>query len=59
VQKLVLVAGPDGQVKASVVINSQGDRNQLVFSEVKVDGQLVDSIFRFEPPAGAHVTELK
>ena len=59
VQKLVLVSGPDGQVKASVVTNSQGDVNQLVFSEVKVDGPLADSIFRFEPPAGAHVTELK
>jgi outer membrane lipoprotein carrier protein len=59
VQKLVLVAGPDGQVKASVVTNSQGDLNQLVFSEVKVDGQLADAIFRFEPPPGAHVTELK
>jgi outer membrane lipoprotein carrier protein len=59
VQKLVLVAGPDGQVKASVVTNSQGDVNQLVFTEVAVDGQLLDSIFRFEPPKGAHVTELK
>ena len=59
VQKLVLVAGPDGQVNASVVTNSQGDVNQMVFSEVKVDGALPDSIFRFEPPKGAHVTELK
>jgi len=59
VQKLVLVTAPDGQVRASVVTNSQGDVNQLVFSEVKVDGPLADSIFRFEPPAGAHVTELK
>ena len=59
VQKLVLVAAPDGQVKASVVTNSQGDVNQLVFSDVKVDGPLADSIFRFEPPPGAHVTELK
>ncbi|TMB29119.1 MAG: hypothetical protein E6J61_16235 [Deltaproteobacteria bacterium] len=59
VQKLVLVSGPDGQVKASVVTNSQGDVNQLVFSEVKVDGPLPDSLFRFEPPAGAHVSELK
>ena len=59
VQKLVLVAAPDGQVKASVVTNSQGDTNQLVFTEVKVDGPLPDSIFRFEPPKGAHVTELK
>jgi len=59
VQKLVLVAAPDGQVKASVVTNSQGDVNQLVFSDVKVDGPLADSLFRFEPPPGAHVTELK
>jgi len=59
VRKLVLVAAPDGQVKASVVTNSQGDVNQLVFSDVKVDGPLADSIFRFEPPPGAHVTELK
>jgi outer membrane lipoprotein carrier protein len=59
VQKLVLVAGSDGQVKASVVTNSQGDVNQLVFTDVKVDGPLPDSIFRFEPPAGAHVTEVK
>jgi outer membrane lipoprotein carrier protein len=59
VQKLVLVAGSDGQVKASVVTNSQGDVNQLVFSDVKVDGPLADSIFRFEPPAGAHTTEVK
>jgi outer membrane lipoprotein carrier protein len=59
VQKLVLVAGTDGQVKASVVTNSQGDTNQLVFSDVKVDGRVPDSLFHFEPPAGAHVTELK
>jgi len=59
VQKLVLVAGSDGQVKASVVTNSQGDVNQLVFSDVKVDGPLADSSFRFEPPPGAHVTEVK
>jgi outer membrane lipoprotein carrier protein len=59
VQKLVLVAAPDGQVRASVVTNSQGDTNQLVFSEVRTNVKLENTLFRFEPPAGAHVTELK
>jgi outer membrane lipoprotein carrier protein len=59
VQKLVLVAAPDGQVRASVVTNSQGDTNQLVFSDMQVNARLPDALFRFEPPPGAHVTELK
>jgi outer membrane lipoprotein carrier protein len=59
VQKLVLVAAPDGQVRASVVTNSQGDTNQLVFSDVRTNVKLPDALFRFEPPKGAHVTELK
>jgi outer membrane lipoprotein carrier protein len=59
VQKLVLVAAPDGKVRASVVTNSQGDTNQLVFSDVHTDVKLDAGLFRFEPPKGAHVTELK
>jgi outer membrane lipoprotein carrier protein len=59
VQKLVLVAAPDGQVRASIVTNSQGDTNQLVFSDVRTNVKLQNMLFRFEPPKGAHVTELK
>jgi outer membrane lipoprotein carrier protein len=59
VQKLVLVAAPDGQVRASIVTNSQGDTNQLVFSDVRTNVKLDDTLFRFEPPKDAHVTELK
>jgi outer membrane lipoprotein carrier protein len=59
VQKLVLVAAPDGEVRASIVTNSQGDTNQLVFEDVRTNVKLSDALFRFEPPKGAHVTELK
>src|SRR2546426_753967 len=47
----------DGQVLASVVTNPQGDVNQIVFSEAKVDQGLADSLFQFAPPKGAYVQE--
>ena len=58
VAKLLFVVGKDGQVLASVVTNPQGDTNQIVFSEAKVDQGLPDSLFHFEPPRGAYVQEL-
>src|SRR5215470_13994494 len=57
VQKLLFVVGKDGQVLASVAVNPQGDVNQIVFSNAKVDQGLPDSLFRFEPPKGAYVQE--
>src|SRR2546421_2404496 len=58
VQKLLFVVGKDGQVLASVVTNPQGDVNQIVFSEAKVDQGLPDPLFHFAPPKGAYVQEL-
>jgi len=58
IERLVFVVAKDGQVLASVVKNPQGDLNQLVFSESKVDRGLPDSLFHFEPPKGAYVQEL-
>jgi outer membrane lipoprotein carrier protein len=58
VAKLLFVVGKDGQVLASVVQNPQGDINQIVFSDPKVDQGLPDSLFHFEPPKGAYVQEL-
>ena len=55
VQKLLFVVDKRGQVLASVLTNGQGDVNQLVFSEVKVNAGLPDSLFRFDPPKDAHV----
>jgi len=57
VQKLLFVVGKDGQVLASVVTNPQGDVNQIVFGEAKVDQGLDDSLFQFAPPKGAYVQE--
>ena len=57
VAKLLFVVGKDGQVLASVVTNPQGDVNQIVFSESKVDQGLPDALFHFEPPKGAYVQE--
>ncbi|MCA1828920.1 MAG: outer membrane lipoprotein chaperone LolA [Myxococcales bacterium] len=57
VEKLLFVVGGDGQVLASVVTNAQGDVNQIVFTDAKVDQGLKDSLFHFEPPKGAYVQE--
>ena len=59
VQKLLFVVDKRGQVLASVLTNGQGDVNQLVFSEVKVNSGLSDSLFRFDPPKDAHVQVLQ
>lgn len=61
IERLVFVVGKDGQVKASVVTNPQGDVNQLVFEGKKgskTDAPIPDSVFHFEPPKGAYVQEL-
>jgi len=57
VQKLLFVVGKDGQVLASVVTNPQGDVNQIVFGDPKVNQGLPDSLFQFAPPKGAYVQE--
>ncbi len=58
IERLVFVVAKDGQVKASLVKNPQGDLNQLIFSDTKVDAALPDSLFHFEPPKGAYLQEL-
>ena len=58
IEKLVFVVARDGQVLASVVTNPQGDINQIVFTDAKIDQGLSDSLFHFAPPKGAYVQEL-
>ncbi|HWE22849.1 MAG TPA: outer membrane lipoprotein carrier protein LolA [Myxococcales bacterium] len=59
VQKLLFTVDAAGQVLATVLTNGEGDVNQLVFRDTKVNSKLPDSLFRFEPPKDAHVQELK
>lgn len=58
VQKLLFVVGKNGQVLATVLTNSQGDVNQIVFSDARIDQGLDSARFHFEPPKGAYVQEL-
>jgi outer membrane lipoprotein carrier protein len=58
VAKLIFVVAKDGQVLASVITNPQGDVNQIVFTGAKVNQNLPDALFRFEPPKGVFVQEL-
>jgi outer membrane lipoprotein carrier protein len=57
VARLLFVVGKDGQVLASVVTNPQGDVNQMVFGDAKIDQGLPDALFHFEPPKGAYVQQ--
>jgi outer membrane lipoprotein-sorting protein len=41
-----------------VVTNPQGDVNQIVFGDAKVDQGLSEELFQFEPPKGAYVQEM-
>jgi outer membrane lipoprotein carrier protein len=59
VQKLLFTVDGKGQVLATVLTNGQGDVNQLVFREAKVNSNLPSSLFRFEPPKDAHIQELQ
>jgi len=59
VQKLLFTVDAQGQVLATVLTNGQGDVNQLVFRDTKVNSKLAASLFQFEPPKDAHVQELQ
>ena len=59
VHKLLFVVGKDGQVLASLVTDGQDNLNRLVFKGVKLNGHLKDDLFKFVPPEGANVSDLK
>lgn len=42
-------------VRASTVVDPQGNTNRLVFSDVKTNAGLPDAGFKFTPPAGVRV----
>ena len=57
VARLVFTVSKEGAVVSSVVTNPQGDVNKFVFSDVKLNQNLPDSDFHFQPPKGAYVQE--
>jgi len=45
------------QVRETVIVDGQGNVNDMVFSDIKVGTGLPDSIFRWTPPAGVRVID--
>ncbi len=54
---LFVVDSREFHVRESVVVDAQGNTNNLVFSDVKVNTKIPDSIFRWTPPAGVRVVD--
>jgi outer membrane lipoprotein carrier protein len=58
VKEIVFVVDPDSfLVRESVLVDGQGNVNDMLFSEIKVSTGLPDSTFRWTPPAGVRVID--
>jgi outer membrane lipoprotein carrier protein len=58
VQRLVFVVDPaSGFVHETVVFDAQGNANDLVFNDIKVNTGVADSFFAWTPPAGTRVID--
>lgn len=58
-QRLYFSVDPaTGRVRASIVVDPQGNENRMVFTEARTNAGLKDGEFEFKPPKGAAVQEL-
>jgi outer membrane lipoprotein carrier protein len=58
IKELTFVVDPDTfQVKESVLVDGQGNVNDMVFSDIKINTGLPDATFRWSPPAGVRVID--
>jgi outer membrane lipoprotein carrier protein len=44
-------------VTESVLVNAQGDVNDITFSDLKVNSKVPDAVFKWSPPAGTRVID--
>lgn len=55
---LLFVVDPDSfQVRESVLVDAQGNTNDMAFSDVKTGTGIPDATFRWSPPAGVRVVD--
>jgi outer membrane lipoprotein carrier protein len=55
---LLFVVDPDDfHVRQSVLVDGQGNTNDMVFSDVKVNTGIADATFRWSPPADVRVID--
>lgn len=58
VKSIVFVVDPTTfNVRESVITDAQGNVNDLVFSDIRVNTGIPDATFRFTPPAGVRVID--
>ena len=57
-QWVLFVVDPEAFfVRETMVLDGQGNTNDLLFSEIKINGRLQAATFRGTPPAGVRVVE--
>ena len=58
VKSILFVVDPETfQVRESLITDGQGNTNDILFSDIKTNTHLPDSMFRFTPPAGVRVID--
>ena len=58
VKSMLFVVDPETFfVRETMIIDGQGNTNDLLFSDIKINGRLQDATFRWSPPAGIRVVD--
>jgi outer membrane lipoprotein carrier protein len=58
VKEITFVVDPESfLVRESLLVDAQGNVNDMVFSDIKIGSGLPDSTFRWSPPAGTRVID--
>jgi outer membrane lipoprotein carrier protein len=58
VKSILFVVDPQTfQVRESLITDAQGNTNDLLFSDIKINSRIADATFRWTPPAGVRVID--
>ncbi|HEY4188671.1 MAG TPA: outer membrane lipoprotein chaperone LolA [Polyangia bacterium] len=58
VKSLLFVVDPETFfVRETFIVDPQGNSNDILFSDIKINGHLPDGTFHFSPPAGVRVVD--
>ena len=58
VKEITFVVDPETfLVRESVLVDGQGNVNDMLFSDIKINSGVPDATFRWSPPAGTRVID--
>jgi outer membrane lipoprotein-sorting protein len=58
VKSILFVVDPDTFfVRETLITDAQGNTNDLLFSDIKINTRIPDATFRWSPPAGTRVVD--